>query len=189
MRPCSGHSHVHTDFLAIAADREPIIRPVLLDLDRAKPWSSKEERISNVIGQAQHHCGDLECFAAYHDREVFEQPQRLHCTSICHAEMEGATGPIQDAEVTASGLIDHVDSRLAVNDNSLHMLVIHVEGEDSEVKKNRCRPQPVVRVRNNSRSNGKEKQNTETENDIDFNVETQTGKKPRGVHKLRNRTL
>ena len=64
-------------------------------------------------GQAQHHGSSLECFTAYRDREVFEQPQRLHCTSIRHAEMEGATGPTRDAEVTASGLADHVDTRPA----------------------------------------------------------------------------
>ena len=46
-----------------------------------------------------------------------------------------------------------------------------------------------LRVRNNSQSNGEENQNTEIENDTNFNVETQTGEKQCGVHKLRNRTL
>ena len=57
---------VDADFMAIATYCETIIRPVLLDLGRAKPWSSKDERISTVIGQVQqHHCGELECFTAY----------------------------------------------------------------------------------------------------------------------------
>ena len=47
--------------------------------------------------------------------------------------MEGATGPIQDVEVTSSSLADYIDSRPTVDDNPLHMLTVDVEGEDREM--------------------------------------------------------
>ena len=84
-----------------------------------------------VIGQVQYYYGDLECFNAYYAKEVFEQPQRLHYTCICHGTvMEGATGPTRDATVTTSDHVNHIDARPTVNDHHMHMLVIDVEGED-----------------------------------------------------------